>query len=197
MLAGLADVVDKATAALEAYDHTRALELSETFFWTFCDDYLELVKDRAYGDRVRGDRLGPRRPGASPSTCCSRLFAPVLPFATEEVWSWWREGSVHRAPWPAAEPLRTPRTRRVVAAAGAALAALRKVKSEAKVLDAHRDHRGRRSPCPPRCGRASSRRSDDIRSAGRVDRHARRWSTATARRAWRATPCWCPPAPKA
>ncbi|HWJ86130.1 MAG TPA: class I tRNA ligase family protein, partial [Cellulomonas sp.] len=65
-----------------------------------------------------------------------RLFAPVLPFATEEVWSWWREGSVHRAAWPVAEPLRAAAadaSPSVVSAAGAALAALRKVKSEAKV----------------------------------------------------------------
>ena len=58
------------------------------------------------------------------------LFAPVLPFATEEVWSWYHEGSVHRAPWPSGVPCEGAET---LAAAGAALAALRKVKSEAKV----------------------------------------------------------------
>ena len=63
MLAGLADVVEKSTAALAAYDHTRALELTETFFWTFCDDYLELVKDRAYGEPSAQTRLGPHRAG--------------------------------------------------------------------------------------------------------------------------------------
>jgi valyl-tRNA synthetase len=139
MLAGLADVVETATAALDDYDHTRALDVTETFFWTFCDDYVELVKDRAYGEEG-----APPEPGTvSARTALAlaldtllRLLAPVLPFATEEVWSWWREGSVHRAPWPEAAPLRgaagdgDPTT---LAAAGGALAALRKVKSEAKV----------------------------------------------------------------
>lgn len=132
MLAGLADVVDKATAALDAYDHTRALELSETFFWTFCDDYLELVKDRAYGE-ASPETTSARAALAIALDVLLRLFAPVLPFATEEVWSWWREGSVHRAPWPTAEPLRTSADPGVVSAAGSALAALRKVKSEAKL----------------------------------------------------------------
>lgn len=141
MLAGLADVVDRATAALEAYDHTRALELTETFFWTFCDDYLELVKDRAYGAGAEASDVTPETASARAALNVAldvllRLFAPVLPFATEEVWSWWRAGSVHRAPWPVAEPLRAAAgdgDPAVVAAAGAALAALRKVKSEAKV----------------------------------------------------------------
>lgn len=48
MLAALDRVIDQATASLDAYDHARALEVSESFFWTFCDDYLELVKERAY-----------------------------------------------------------------------------------------------------------------------------------------------------
>ncbi|MBZ2196095.1 valine--tRNA ligase [Occultella gossypii] len=138
ILRGLADVVDTATAALDAYDHTQALEVAETFFWTFCDDYLELVKDRAYG-----------REGLDPAAVASaraalslaldtilRLFAPVLPYATEEVWSWWREGSVHRAAWPTSDVLREAAgdgDPELVAVAGTALAALRKVKSEAKV----------------------------------------------------------------
>jgi valyl-tRNA synthetase len=140
MLAGLADVVDGATAALDAYDHTRALELTETFFWTFCDDYLELVKDRAYGtDGAADGRAAAASARAALGLALDvllRLFAPVLPFATEEVWSWWRQGSVHRAPWPTSEPLRAAAAGAdpgVVQAAGSALAALRKVKSEAKV----------------------------------------------------------------
>ncbi|QAY62223.1 valine--tRNA ligase [Xylanimonas allomyrinae] len=141
MLAGLAAVVDTATEALDAYDHTRALETTETFFWTFCDDYLELVKDRAYGagaaaEDVTAETTSARTALAIALDTMLRLLAPVLPFATEEVWSWWREGSVHRAPWPVSSGLRTAAgdaDPTQLAAAGNALAALRKVKSEAKV----------------------------------------------------------------
>ncbi len=139
MLAGLADVVEAATTALEGYDHTRALELTETFFWTFCDDYLELVKDRAYGGgdaEPSAATLSARAALGQALDTLLRLLAPVLPFATEEVWSWWKEGSVHRAPWPTSAPLRAAAgdgDPAMLGAAGRALAALRKVKSEAKV----------------------------------------------------------------
>ncbi|WP_129336738.1 valine--tRNA ligase [Cellulomonas endophytica] len=175
MLAGLADVVDAATAALEAYDHTRALELTETFFWTFCDDYLELVKDRAYG---AGDAEGEVGAGTASARAALglaldallRLFAPVLPFATEEVWSWWREGSVHRAPWPTSAGLRTgagDAVPAVVGAAGSALAALRKVKSEAKVsMRTEIEHAVLVVPAALRDGVEAA--LSDVRAAGRV-----------------------------
>ena len=146
MLSGLADVVDKATKAFENYDHTRALELAETFFWAFCDDYIELVKDRGYDGMGFGavyDGTPPSPEAQSARTALAialdtllRLLAPVLPFATEEVWGWWREGSIHRAPWPTTEVLREAAAGAdpaVLTAAGNAVAALRKLKSEAKV----------------------------------------------------------------
>ncbi|PZR55306.1 valine--tRNA ligase [Xylanimonas oleitrophica] len=141
MLAGLASVVDAATDAFESYDHTRALETTETFFWTFCDDYLELVKDRAYGAGLSADEVSAETASARTALALAldtmlRLLAPFLPFATEEVWSWWRNGSVHRAPWPTSEGLRAAAgdaDPAQLSAAGNALAALRKIKSEAKV----------------------------------------------------------------
>ena len=147
MLAGLAAVIETATLALEAYDHTRALEAAESFFWTFCDDYVELVKERAYDGAALGEPIDPFAP-CSPRAASARaaltialdaflrLFAPVLPFATEEVWSWFNEGSIHRASWPTPERTREASAGEdplVLVAAGAAVSALRKIKSDAKV----------------------------------------------------------------
>ncbi|WP_067829431.1 valine--tRNA ligase [Actinomadura kijaniata] len=131
MLAGLRGVVAEATAAFDGHDYTRALERTERFFWEFCDDYLELVKQRAYGE---GAEAASAR--AALNTALSvmlRLFAPFLPFVTEEVWSWWREGSVHRASWPAAGELPDGGDATLLAVAAEALRQVRKAKSDARL----------------------------------------------------------------
>jgi valyl-tRNA synthetase len=100
LLTSLRGLVEDTTRALEDYDYARALQITETFFWSLCDNYLEMVKSRRYGDH------GPEAAGsANASLLCAlsvlnRLFAPYLPFAAEEVWSWWQPGSVHAAAWP-------------------------------------------------------------------------------------------------
>ncbi|MGF1616699.1 MAG: valine--tRNA ligase [Acidimicrobiia bacterium] len=131
MLAGLSDVVDRATAAFEKFDYARALEVAESSFWPWTDDYLELVKGRAYGEG--GDTASAHAALQLSLSVYLRLFAPFLPFVTEEVWSWWREGSVHRAHWPSPEEFAgLTGDARVLAATSDVLTAVRRAKSEAR-----------------------------------------------------------------
>nr|BFF11573.1 hypothetical protein GCM10025699_28760 [Microbacterium flavescens] len=109
MLTALDGVVREATKALDSFDHARALEVTESFFWTFCDDYLELVKERAYNQTDVGQASAALALRTALSTML-RLFAPVISFAAEESWSWFNEGSVHTAPGPSRSGSRaTPR----------------------------------------------------------------------------------------
>jgi valyl-tRNA synthetase len=98
MLRRLADLVRSVTATFEAYDYAAALRDTETFFWMFCDDYIELAKRLRAGEGP-GAASACRASSAALATLL-RLFAPFLPFVTEEVWSWWKQGSIHHTPWP-------------------------------------------------------------------------------------------------
>ena len=136
MLARLASVVDEATTAFETYDYARALEKSESFFWWFCDDYVELVKTRAYSEGAGSDSA--RAALQRALSTLQRLFAPHIPFATEEVWSWWQTGSIHRATWPTRSELlggtaTIEATEDLLDAVCNVLAVIRRTKTEAKV----------------------------------------------------------------
>jgi len=137
MLAALAEVVTGATKAFESYDHTKALELTESFFWNFTDDYLELVKERAYGQNT--DPVGQASAVSAlriALLAITKLLAPFIPFATEEAWSWWQEGSVHRSVWPASEDLSAfsgNQNAKLLTLASQALIGIRKAKSDEKL----------------------------------------------------------------
>ncbi|MEE2957545.1 MAG: valine--tRNA ligase, partial [Actinomycetota bacterium] len=139
MLLHLADLVHEATKAFEEFDYARALERTETWFWAFTDDHVELVKSRAY-EGSPADAESARHALRLAISTLLRLFAPFLPFVTEEVWSWWRGGSVHRQPWPTAEELRAtaaskgedPVDPAVSGVAADALAEIRRHKTDAK-----------------------------------------------------------------
>jgi valyl-tRNA synthetase len=180
MLVALADLVDEATSAFESFDYARSLERTERFFWSFCDDYVELVKSRAYGDAsdvtVRSAAVSLR---IALSTLL-RMFAPVLPYVSEEVWSWWREGSIHRTDWPTAAALRAgsrgdgsgggpgggdPLVYRVAAEV---LAAVRKAKSTQKVSLASPVARVCVIDTPERLAALEAARRD-VCDAGKID----------------------------
>jgi valyl-tRNA synthetase len=139
LLAKLASVVDDATAAFEAFNYAKALEVTEQFFWSFCDDHVELVKDRAYGLAGEEAAASARATLNIALETLLKLFAPFLPFVTEEVWSWWQDGTVHQSTWPTSDALKTvigdgsEVQVELVALAADAISQLRKVKSEAKV----------------------------------------------------------------
>ena len=137
LLAGLASVVEEATANFEQFDYARALERTESFFWPFCDDYLELVKNRAYGDAGDPDRDSVLVTLRLALETFLKLFAPFLPFVTEEVWSWWKTGSIHRSEWPQAAFVKSaagpPIADGLLETAGEVLSLIRRAKTKAQV----------------------------------------------------------------
>ena len=165
LLAKLGELIDSATEAFEAFDYARALERTERFLWDFTDNYVELVKNRAYRE---GDA------GASARACLQvalgvvlRLFAPFLPYACEEAWSWWREGSIHRALWPERAELPEAGDPAVLAAAAEVLGQVRRAKSEARrklrtpVTEAH-------VTAPPEFLEALAAATGDLCDAGNI-----------------------------
>jgi valyl-tRNA synthetase len=164
---------------LDAYEHSKALEAIETFFWQFCDDYIELAKNRAYGTADATGLVPSEQAVRSARTTLglvldafARLFAPYLPFACEEVWGWMHEGSasVHLASWPTPEAYEQACgdvRPDVLVWAGQALAELRKIKSEAKV-SMKTPILSAKLAVPPEAIAAVREAQGDIAEAGRV-----------------------------
>ncbi|WP_299052004.1 valine--tRNA ligase [uncultured Nocardioides sp.] len=173
LLGRLETVIRRATDAFDAYDYTTALEVTERFFWEFCDDYVELVKERSYGDDA--DSVTAAGTDSARATLALaldavlRLLAPFLPYVTEEVWSWWREGSIHQHAWPKGTDLGSAAAAApgVLEASAAALAGMRGAKSQAKASMraelASATVRG-----PENLVRGAEAAARDLRASGRV-----------------------------
>ncbi|MBD8868920.1 valine--tRNA ligase [Nocardioides donggukensis] len=169
LMGRLADVITAATESFDAYDYTTALETVERFFWEFCDDYLELVKERAYAEDGGLGTASARGALAVALHVQLRLLAPFLPYVTEEVWSWWQEGSVHLSAWPRATDLgpSAAATSAMLDTVAAALTGLRGAKSQAKASMraeiAHAEITGTAEMLD-----AVRRAEQDLRQAGKV-----------------------------
>lgn len=131
MLAELNSVIEDATRAFQQFNYTKALEVTEKFFWVFCDDYLELVKDRVYGSVGESEKKSAQVALGIAIENFLKLFAPFMPFVTEEVWTWWKEGSVHLSQWP--QSLAVNANREVLHSVSEILTLVRKIKSDAQV----------------------------------------------------------------
>ena len=150
-IAKLHELVRDTTRAFEKFDYAGALQQTEKFFWThFSDTYLELVKFRARGEtdntpEARGSAVAALRLGLR---LLLRLFAPVLPYITEEVWSWSTmkksaQTSIHTSPWPDKadfDGIEPPHNILSFDTAVSALGVLHKCKTEAGLSVGHKIH---------------------------------------------------------
>ena len=138
MLMTLALLVDEVTKELERYEYARALLKIEGFFWDFCDNYVEAVKSRRYGDFGAEEAQSAATASRLALSVMLRLLAPYLSFACEDVWSWWKSGSVHRAAWPTRAEVEAvsgtdEMARQAHIALAEALGAIRKAKTDQKL----------------------------------------------------------------
>jgi valyl-tRNA synthetase len=135
----LNSVINEATAALEKYEFAHALTPIRVFFWhDFCDNYLEMVKERLYkgsGDEAAAARYCLWRVLRD----CSLLLAPFVPHVTEAVYQeflkkFQKEKSVHLMAWPGADELEIDKSMDAVGEKlKAVIAAVRKFKTESQM----------------------------------------------------------------
>ena len=140
-VADLRSVVARSTAAFDDFDYTLPLQVTEELFWRFCDDFVELVKVRSYDESDSPERRSAIAALHLGLRVFLRLFAPFLPYVTEEVWSWRfaasedAKGSIHVAAWPTVDemaPVAEPTEAESFAIAAEVLGRIRGAKTREK-----------------------------------------------------------------
>jgi len=99
------NLIKEVSESFEKYEPSKAKMLTEIFFWSqICDNYLEIAKDRLYNPDVRGNE---ERKSAQYTLNyllinTLKLFAPIIPFITEEIYQYFDKGkeSIHISSWP-------------------------------------------------------------------------------------------------
>jgi valyl-tRNA synthetase len=108
ILSKLNKIIKGSTEAFMKYEYSRTKLDVEKFFWqTFCDNYLEIVKDRLYNPDKRGEDARKSGQYALYHTLLNtvKLLAPIMPFITEEIYQDFfkdleQEKSIHISKWP-------------------------------------------------------------------------------------------------
>jgi valyl-tRNA synthetase len=107
LLTKLNDVIRESTENFERYEYSKAKALTEQFFWgDFCDNYLEIAKDRLYKKEENGESGQ-----AALYTVYTALFnslkllGPFVPHITEDIYQrMFRQSegieSLHVSKWP-------------------------------------------------------------------------------------------------
>lgn len=170
MLAHLSQVISTSTKAFNNYDYTKALEAIEGFFWSFTDDYLELIKERIYGGQGEAAAASAQAALGLALSILQRLFAPFLPFVTEEVWSWWKSGSIHKSNWPTeSEVAQYGANPQLLEDVAAVLAEVRKAKT-LQQLSMRADVSLIEVACPPATQQNLELAEKDLFAAGRIQK---------------------------
>ena len=97
LLTKLNKVIKGSTDTFEKYEYSRTKFETEQFFWSvFCDNYLEISKDRLYNPEERG--VEPRQSGQYATyetlNAVLKMFAPIMPHVTEEIYQLYFDFSV-------------------------------------------------------------------------------------------------------
>ncbi|MCP4639960.1 MAG: valine--tRNA ligase [bacterium] len=143
VIAELRPLLERATKAFQDFEYAQALLLTEDFFWrTFCDNFLELAKPRTYDEELTEGRLSALSALRLVHRALIRMFAPFLPYITEEIWQAGYASdadmgdSVHTSPWPTLDEIAAipaPTSADTYEAALAVVEAVRKSKADANL----------------------------------------------------------------